>query len=80
LEQNTEENIWTWGVGGGRGQKLHDEELHNLYSFPNFVSIIKTKADEMSSAYTILDEKSQWKMLLGRSRHRWEDNIKYYKL
>jgi hypothetical protein len=30
----------------------------------------------MRCAYRFLDEKLEWKRLLGRSRYRWKDNIK----
>jgi len=31
---------------------------------------------EMRNAYNIFVEKSEGKRLLGRHRHRWEDNIR----
>jgi GH43 family beta-xylosidase len=41
LKTGAEENIWTQeaeGTGGWR--KLHNEELHNLYSTPNIIRIM----------------------------------------
>jgi hypothetical protein len=32
-------NIWTSKCGGN----LHNEELHNLYSSPNFIKVIKSR-------------------------------------
>jgi hypothetical protein len=32
----------------------------------------------MNKAYKIMVEKREWKKLLGRRSHRWEDNIKMY--
>jgi hypothetical protein len=31
----------------GDWRKLHNEELHNLYSLPNIIRMIKSKEDEM---------------------------------
>jgi acyl-coenzyme A synthetase/AMP-(fatty) acid ligase len=31
-------------------RKLHNEELHNLYSSPNIIRMIKSKEDEMGRA------------------------------
>jgi hypothetical protein len=70
--------IWEW-------RKLHIEELNKLYSSPNIVRVIKIEMNEMGEAcvwgrgdvYT-----GFWwgnlreKRLIGRPRHRWEDNIK----
>jgi hypothetical protein len=68
-------------TGGWR--KLHNEELHNFYSSP---SKNEVKEDEMGracnthgktrNAYMRLVEKPEGKRPLGRSRHRWLDNIK----
>jgi hypothetical protein len=30
---------------------------------------------EMTTAYNIFVGKHKWKRLLGRPRHRWEDNV-----
>jgi hypothetical protein len=71
-------------IGGWR--KLHNEELHNLYSSP---SINRTKMSrrviwaghavrmsENRNAYRILVGKPEGKKPLGRTRHRCVDNIK----
>jgi hypothetical protein len=34
-----------------------------------------TRVGEMRDAYIILIGRLEWKRLLGRPRHRWEDNI-----
>jgi hypothetical protein len=68
----------------GDWRKLHNEELHNLYSSPN--RIIKSRRmrwaehvarmEETRNAYRILVEKPEGKRPLGRPRRRWVDNIK----
>jgi hypothetical protein len=40
-EQGAEENIWTDVLAGSR--KLHEDELHNLYSSPSTIRMIKSK-------------------------------------
>jgi hypothetical protein len=71
-------------TGGWR--KLHNEELHNLYSSPNIIRMIKSKrmrsagrvarTMEKRNAYRILVGTPEGKRQLVRSRRRWEDNIK----
>jgi hypothetical protein len=69
-------------TGGWR--KLYNEELHNLYSSPNTIRMIKSRRMrwaghvarmETRNAYTILVGKSNGKRLLGRPRRKWVDNI-----
>jgi hypothetical protein len=71
---------------GERGWRiLHNEELHNLYSSPNIIKMIKTRtirwADHVVrmganiNAYMILVGKPEGNRPLGRPRHRWVDNI-----
>jgi hypothetical protein len=58
----------------------HNEELHDLYSSPSIVRVIKSRrirwAGEERGVYRVLVEKPEGKRLLGRPRQRWEDNIK----
>jgi hypothetical protein len=71
-------------TGGWR--KLHNEELHNLYSSPSIIRVIKSRRmrwaghvarmGEKKYAYRILVGKSEGKRPLGRSGCRWVDNIK----
>jgi hypothetical protein len=72
------------GVTGG-WRKLHNEELHNLYSSPSIIRIIKSRRrwaghlprmGEKRSAYRLLVGKPEGKRPLGRPRRRWIDNIK----
>jgi hypothetical protein len=73
------------GVMGG-WRKLYNEELHNLYSLPSIIRIIKsrrmrwvghvTRMGEKRNVYWLLVGKAEGKKPLGRPRHRWIDNIK----
>jgi hypothetical protein len=72
-------------VTGGL-RKLHNEKLHNLYSSPNIIRMIKTRRmrreghvarmGEKRNAYRILVGKPEGKRPLGRARRMWVDNIK----
>jgi hypothetical protein len=66
-------------------RKLHNEELHNLYSSPIIIRMIKSGRLKWAghvarmgekNAYRILVGKPEGKRPLGRPRRRWVDNIK----
>jgi hypothetical protein len=66
-------------------RKLHNEELHNLYSSPSTIRMTKSRRMRWAghvarmgekNAYRILVGKPEGKRPLGRPRLRWEDNIK----
>jgi hypothetical protein len=65
-------------------EKLHNEELHNLYSSPSIIRIIKSSmrwaghAAQMGkkNMYMLLVGKPEGKRPLGRLRRRWIDNSK----
>jgi hypothetical protein len=58
-------------TGGWR--KLHNEELHNLYSSSRRMRC--SRMGEKRNAYRILVGKPQGKKTLERSRRRWVENI-----
>jgi hypothetical protein len=70
----------------GALRKLHNEELHDLYSSPNIVWEIKSRRmrwmghvariGEERGVYRFSMGKPEGKRPLGRHRRRWEDNIK----
>jgi hypothetical protein len=66
--------------------KLHNEELHNLYSSPSVIGTINSRRmrwaghvariGEKRNAYRILVGKPEEKRPLGRLRRGWVNNIK----
>jgi hypothetical protein len=62
----------------------HNEGLHNLYSSPKIIRMIKSRrmrwagyvAHMKMNAYTILVGKPEGRRPLGRQRCKWVDNIK----
>jgi hypothetical protein len=70
----------------GEWRKLHNEELHNLYSSPNIIRQVKSRRmrwaghvarmGEERKVYKVSVGKPEGKRPLGRSRHRWEDRIR----
>jgi hypothetical protein len=78
FEPKREEDGW-W-------RKLHNDELHSLYSSLNIVRVIKSRRmrwaghvarmGEGRGVYRILVGRPKGGRPLGRPRRRWEDNIK----
>ncbi|KAJ4451751.1 hypothetical protein ANN_03222 [Periplaneta americana] len=70
----------------GEWRKLHNAELHALYSSPDIIRNIKSIClrwaghvavmGESRNAYRVLVGRPEGKRSLGRPRRRWEDNIK----
>jgi hypothetical protein len=67
-------------------RKLHNEELHGLYSSPSIIRVIKARRirwaghmarmGEVRGAYNILVGRPAGRRPLGRPGRRWEYNIK----
>jgi hypothetical protein len=72
----------------GSWRKLHNDELHSLYSSPNIVRVIKSRRmrwagrvarmGERRGVNRVLVGRPEGKRPLGRPRCRLEDNIKMY--
>jgi hypothetical protein len=61
----------------GSWRKLHNDELHNLYSSPNIVRVIKSWRMRWAGHVALMGRGEVFTGLwLGRPRRRWEDNIK----
>jgi hypothetical protein len=71
----------------GWWRKLHNDELHSLYSSPNIVRVIKSRRmrwaghmariGEERGVYRVLVGMPEGKRPLERPTHRWEDNIRW---
>jgi hypothetical protein len=67
-------------------RKLHNEELHILYSSPNIIRQMKSRRmrwaghvvrmGEERNEYKVLMGNPEGKRSLGRPRHRWENGIR----
>jgi hypothetical protein len=67
-------------------RKLHNEQLHNLYSSPSIIRMIKSRRMRWAghvarkgakrNAYRLLVGNPEGKRPLERPRRRWVDNIK----
>jgi hypothetical protein len=70
----------------GSWRKLHNDELHSLYSSPNILRVIKSRRMiwaghvarmwEGRDVYRVLVGRAEGKRPRGRPRRRWEGNIK----
>jgi hypothetical protein len=70
----------------GSWRKMHNDELHSLYSTTNIIRVIKSRRmswaghvarmGEGRGVYRVFVGRPEGKRPLGRPRHRWEDNIK----
>jgi hypothetical protein len=65
---------------------MHNEELHILYSSPSIIRMFKSRKKRWAghiacmgasrNAYRVLVGRPEGKRPVGKSRRRWEDNIK----
>ena len=70
----------------GEWRKIHNAELHALYSSPNIIRNLKSSRlrwtgheagmEHLRNAYRVLAGKPESKRPLGRPKHRWQNNIK----
>jgi hypothetical protein len=70
----------------GEWRKLHNEELHNLYSSPDIIRQVQSRRmrwaghvahmGEERKVYNVLVRKPEGKRPLGRPRRRWEYGIR----
>jgi len=70
----------------GEWRKVHNKELYDLYCTPNVIRVIKlrrmrwtghlARMEERRGVYGALMGKTEGKRPLGRSKLRWEVNIK----
>jgi hypothetical protein len=70
----------------GEWRKLHNEELHILYSSPDIIRQVKSRRmrwaghvarmREERNVFRVLMGKPEGKRPLGRPRRRWEDGIR----
>jgi hypothetical protein len=70
----------------GEWRKLHNEEIHNLYSSPDIIRQVRSRRmrwaghvarmGEERKVYKVLVGKPEGNRPLGRPRRRWEDGIR----
>jgi hypothetical protein len=75
-----------WEEVKGEWRKLHNEELHNLYSSPDIIRQVKSRRmrwaghvarmEKEIKVYKVLVGKSEGKRPFGRPRHRWENGVR----
>jgi hypothetical protein len=71
----------------GSWRKFHNDELHNVYSSPNIVRVIKSRRMRWAGhvarmgtgngVYRVLVGRPEGKRPLGRPRHRWGITLRW---
>jgi len=71
----------------GEWRKLHNEELSDLYFFPNIVRVVKSRRMRWAGhvvrmgkgrgVHRVLVGKPEGKSPLGRPRHRWRITLRW---
>jgi hypothetical protein len=71
----------------GSWRKLHNDELHSLYSSPNIITVIKSRRmwwaghvarmGEWRGVYRVLVGRLEGKRPLGRPRRRWRITLRW---
>jgi hypothetical protein len=75
-EQGAEENVWSeGGEVTGDWRKLHNEELHNLYSSPSIIRMMKSRKTRWAKHVAGIGRKGvhtrfQWESQKGEGH--WE--------
>jgi hypothetical protein len=86
-EQGAKEDIWDKRDGvTGEWSRLHNKELHDLYSSSNVIGVKRSRnmrcaghvpcMGDRRGTYRVLVGRREGKRPLGRPRRRFEDNIK----
>ena len=60
----------------GEWRRLHNEELHDLYSSPNIVRVIKSRRTRWAGHVArMVEERAVYRVLLGKpeGRNQWGD-------
>jgi hypothetical protein len=70
----------------GEWRRVHNEELNDLYSSPNFIRVIKSRKMRLAGHVASMGNQrgeqrvlvgiTEGKTPLGKNRRRWLDNIK----
>jgi hypothetical protein len=65
----------------GEWRKLHNVELHDLYSLQSIIRITKARRMKWAGHVARMGEKNAYRLLvgkkpLGRPIHRWVDNMR----
>jgi hypothetical protein len=69
----------------GEWRKLHNEELHDMYSSPSVIRIIKSRRKRWAGHVAGMEKRNVYRLLVGKPKRKtplggpksgWVDNIK----